>query len=152
YGETFTASGSFLYDATTHSVQDWHITADPPVYKLFGRDLRFANDETCLIISGCNYATWSPAQVTFTADSFTFSHSDGSPAKTWDLELDVFTPLDPDAGGVVPLIYGRGGASQGGLEEFSSIVTGGRLTGTVVPEPAIGLGIALGTMLWVGRK
>src|SRR5262245_28912649 len=100
------------HSCTTHSVQDWHITA---------AGLRFANDETCLIISGCNHATWSPAQVIFMADSFTFSHSDGSPAGTWDLELDVFRRLDPDAGGVVPLIYGRGGASQGGLEQFSSI-------------------------------
>jgi hypothetical protein len=148
YGRKYNASGSFVYDATTHSVQDWNITA---------ASLPLSNDEgRCLNLPACNHASWSAAEFTlefagtFTGDSFTFSHSEGSPASNFSLELDVFKL--PDSGTVVPLIYGRGGTVQFGLAEFSSMVTGGSLSGAVVPEPAIGLGIVLGTVLWAGRN
>src|SRR6476646_6557306 len=87
YGRRYNASGSFVYDATTHSVQDWNITA---------AGLPLASDEgLCLNLPGCTHASWSAAEFTlefagtFTGDSFTFSHSEGSPASNFSLELDV---------------------------------------------------------------
>jgi hypothetical protein len=158
YGMSFTASGSFVYDATTHVVQDWDITvrSSPGL-----SGLPLVNDDRfCQILQGCNLASWSAAQFTsefagpFTGDSFTFSHNGGSPASTFRLELDVFKL--PDSGMVAPfpypLIYGHGGALAFGLGEFESTVTGGSLSGAVVPEPAIALGIALGMALWAGRN
>jgi hypothetical protein len=124
-GGSFTEAGSLVYDAQTHIVQDWNITGDG---RAFGLDL--AKNGVCdNPPEPCQVAQWSAGSIPG-SDHFLFSRV-GTPAGSYDLEFSV--PRLTDSGGIKTLIAGS--FTEGGIAEFTSQLTAGRLV--AVPEPSL---------------
>jgi len=127
---TYTAVGSFLYDAQSQTVEDWGIVTKEDT-----------NPQTFIFTPALQNA--SASRTPGPPDSFTFTNASGF--------LTLVTPPLTDAGGTQQLV---GGHLFGAFDFADADVTGGSLTGTVVPEPTstacMAFGIAaLFSISWV---
>jgi hypothetical protein len=140
------ASGSFIFDATTDKVLAWNIVA---------HDVRFANTPGCTDPSGCDSAKLMSLGFPVSED-FIFSHGN-TPGSGAFLSLVTSRPLS-DSGGLVSLITGNppGGSYLSCCESaLQTELMSGMLA--AMPEPAsllyVLVGIAaLAGMQWTSRR
>jgi hypothetical protein len=133
-----TASGSFLYDASSGSVEDFNLHSDEAVLgdinQLYPcRPASFSGVPRCWVVSVSRNTG---------SGEITFFNGGPTPGGSVHLTLVAGHPLT-DNGGTVPLLD-SGGFDFGGLPGGHSKLIAGSLIGTPVPEPSAALLIVVG--------
>ena len=140
------ASGSFIYDATTDQVLAWSIVA---------HDVRFASTPGCTDPSGCDSAKLVSLGFPVSED-FIFSHGN-KPGSGAFLSLVTSRPLS-EGGGLVSLITGKtpGGSYLSCCESaLQTTVMSGMLAAILEPASllyVLGGIAALAGMQWTSRR
>ena len=127
----YSATGSFLYDASNQSIPDWSITLHHIDTGEPFSSFEPVDPSNCQRAPApCGLADRAPGPVP-ASDTLNFRHDGGTPVSMRHLTL--IAPQLTDAGGIKPLLLDFGaGFGQGGITPFDpATITAGRLIGEI---------------------